>query len=68
MRPRPGDNSPDGTKSETGRVEMDAKMIIEVLVLLLGASLGSVIVVQVLVLWALKRSPDPPPSPDQLRY
>ena len=47
---------------------MDAKMIIEVLVSFLGASLGSVIVVQVLVLCALKRAPDPPSSPDQLRY
>jgi hypothetical protein len=38
------------------------------LALLSGLLLGSVIAVQGLVLWALNRAPDHPPSPDQLDF
>jgi hypothetical protein len=38
------------------------------LVLLSGLLLSLVIAVYGLLVWALEALPDPPPSPDQLRY
>jgi hypothetical protein len=69
----PLDGRQPGCRTEKGGLSMHRTSrglaaLCKTLALLSGLSLVSVIAVQGLVVWALNRAPDPPPSPDQLDF